>query len=88
MLRGVLLTTVVLLAAGAAPAGGQVRVIPTDGGGIAGPRFAGEEVVWAQAMPGREIVTFAEGPAGRRVLDRQPAGEQDWWGTRRFDLAA
>ena len=62
---------VVVAALSAAPAAADLRSIPTPGAGIAGPRLAGEDVVWAQAV-GNRIVTSADGPGGRRVIDRQP----------------
>ena len=67
-----------LLLLAPAAASAQVQVIPlgqnTHLG--AGPRLAGEEVVWAERTS-RDTIVMAEGPAGRRELFRESAYEAD-----------
>ncbi len=96
-----LLLVLLLSTAPAAPAAGAEQVIevgsptlrPVDwtisyANHVAGPRLAGEEVVWAARERG-EIVVRADGPRGRRVIDRQPGAERDPKRTLRgFSLAA
>ena len=71
MLRTSLLA-IVVLAVFVPAAVADVRTIATAGYGFDGPRLAGDEIIWSQPL-GRELVTFADGPAGRRELDRQDA---------------
>ncbi|HEX2085328.1 MAG TPA: hypothetical protein VHF89_06560, partial [Solirubrobacteraceae bacterium] len=41
-------------------------------GSVAGPFFAGRELVWAEVDPRRTLAVVAHGPGGRRVIDRRP----------------
>ena len=79
-MRSVLLACLVTLLP-AAPAFADSRVIPTEArdpalpslvdraSPFAGPSFAGDEVVWAEVDDGN-LAVVADGPAGRREVDR------------------
>lgn len=73
-----------------AAASGQNRVVETGArdpylgfsggsGSVAGPFFAGSELVWAELSPThRTIAVVADGPRGRRVLDRHAYREEEF----------
>jgi hypothetical protein len=90
--RACLVIAGLLILLGPASAHGQNRAIetgardpylgfPGSSGSVAGPFFAGTELVWAEVDPPRRtIAVVAGGPRGRRVIDRHPYEE------REFDL--